>query len=299
MVHWIAESVGAEDHRRGEYADAVAAFDTDAFADLMADCGAAWVLFTTGHLQPHCPAPLAAWERAFPGQTTRRDLVADLISALARRGIRLMLYNSSHITWQAAGPDPRAGEAVHLAVLEEFGARYGDALAGWWFDGWGWIMENSPSVNARAFYAAAKVGHSGRLVACNFWTCVNLHPWSDYWAGEVVLPPPPMPGHTHYTEGPAVGQGRHLLLCLTPGWAHDKPGPFDPPRLADEALARCVLDERAAGGGVTINIAISREGRIGEASLAAMRRLRAAVHGRRNAPLGRLPMTSDSERPIP
>jgi len=276
MVHWVDESA-AMTPCRSSYEQAVAVFDVERFAQQMQDIGAGWVLFTVSHTQPHCPAPLASWERAFPGRTTRRDLIADLIAALNRRGIRLMLYVSSHVFLQQTGPDHAAAEAAHLAILEECGRRYGTALAGWWFDGWGWITENMPAINAECFYCAAKIGNPQRLVSCNFWTCVNLHPWSDFWAGEVVLPPPPMPGQRFYTTGPAVGQQRHLLLCLNQDWIYKGPSQVSRRLVSDEALIACIAQEQSLGGAVTINLAVSREGQIEPASMETMRRLRSGL----------------------
>jgi hypothetical protein len=48
---------------------------------MVAATGAGYVLFTVGHAEPYCPAPLKSWEKYHPGMTTRRDLIAELADA--------------------------------------------------------------------------------------------------------------------------------------------------------------------------------------------------------------------------
>ena len=57
MFHWTSQCVP----RQGEpksYQDAVASFDVDSFVEMVKETGAAYVVFTANHADPHFPAPL-------------------------------------------------------------------------------------------------------------------------------------------------------------------------------------------------------------------------------------------------
>ena len=79
------------------YPEAVNTFDVDAFAKLIGEIGAAYVIFTLNHAHPHCPAPIESWEAIHPGWTTRRDLIGDIADALEKRGIGFLLYINSPV----------------------------------------------------------------------------------------------------------------------------------------------------------------------------------------------------------
>ena len=67
MFHWTSQSIG-KDGTNKPYAQAVDDFDVDRFAEMVQSTGAGYVLFTVGHAQPYCPAPLTSWEKIFSGQ---------------------------------------------------------------------------------------------------------------------------------------------------------------------------------------------------------------------------------------
>jgi len=84
-------------------------FDVDAFADTIAQTGASWVCFTTSHGAHYWPGPSEAIDGIMPGRTCKRDLIRDLIDALEKHDIRLMLYY--HFGW---GPNDNWSEAVGM-----------------------------------------------------------------------------------------------------------------------------------------------------------------------------------------
>jgi hypothetical protein len=126
---------------RKPYPEAVNAFEVDAFAKLVGEMGAAYVIFTLNHAHPHCPAPIQSWEAIHPGWTTKRDLIGDIEGALEKRGIRLILYINSPVLTNFG----KTGETglyeltfseeqfteIHKNVLSEIGSRYGEKLAGY------------------------------------------------------------------------------------------------------------------------------------------------------------------------
>jgi len=145
MFHWT-DLTQPRDGMKKPYPEAVNAFDVDAFAMLMGEIGAAYVIFTLNHAHPHCPAPIHAWETVHPGWTTKRDLIGDIAGSLEKRGIRLILYINSPVLTNFG----KTGETglyeltfseeqfteIHKNVLSEIGSRYGEKLAGYWFDSW-------------------------------------------------------------------------------------------------------------------------------------------------------------------
>ena len=91
MFHWTSQSIGTDGTIK-PFAQAVADFPLRQFVEMVEATGAGYVLFTVGHAQPYCPAPLASWEKYHPGKTTKRDLVAEMAQALNAKGIKLMCY---------------------------------------------------------------------------------------------------------------------------------------------------------------------------------------------------------------
>jgi hypothetical protein len=83
MFHWTSQSIG-RDGTNKPFAQAVADFPVDRFVEMVEATGAGYVLFTVGHAQPYCPAPLSSWEKYFPSKTT--STFALFSSAGTKRG---------------------------------------------------------------------------------------------------------------------------------------------------------------------------------------------------------------------
>src|SRR5258708_14422779 len=94
MFHWT-DFTQPRDGKKKAYKDAVDAFDVKAFANMVEEMGAGYVVFTLNHAHPHCAAPIQSWEAIHPGWTTRRDLLGELADALEARNIRFLLYINS------------------------------------------------------------------------------------------------------------------------------------------------------------------------------------------------------------
>jgi len=103
MFHWT-DFTQPRDGIKKSYPDAVDAFGVNAFASLLEEMGAGYVIFTLNHAHPHCPAPIHSWEAVHPGWTTRRDLIGDIAGALEKRRIRLILYINSRCIDHLARP---------------------------------------------------------------------------------------------------------------------------------------------------------------------------------------------------
>src|SRR6266478_2199026 len=152
-------------------------------------------VFTLNHAHPLCAAPIQSWEAIHSGWTTRRDLIGDLADALEARSIRFLLYINSPILTKLGNIGPTGlyqltfseeqFAEIHRDVLGEIGARYGERLAGYWFDSWYQSLAAYPDVPIDTVYCACKVGNPSRITCFNFWIFPVLTPYQDYWAGEL------------------------------------------------------------------------------------------------------------------
>ena len=285
MFHWT-DFTQPRDGMKKPYPEAVNAFDVDAFAKLIGEIGAAYVIFTLNHAHPHCPAPIQSWEAIHPGSTTRRDLIGDIADALEKRGIRLLLYiNSPVLTmlgqigttglYELTCSEEQFTE-IHKNVLSEIGSRYRDKLAGYWFDSWYQSLAAYPDVPIEAIYRSCKVGNPGRITAFNFWIFPVLTPWQDYWAGELNALQNPFESR-YVQRGAGTGFQAHGMVTMLPSWVHSEAGPIPPPQFSTEDLIAHVKANMEHQAVTTINIGIYQDGTIEQSSLDMMRQLRRAI----------------------
>ena len=173
----------------GEYQKRVDSFDVDAFVEKVVEIGASWVCFTCAHGAQNWPGPNKTIDQLKPGFTCKRDLIRELIDALAKHDIRLMLYyNANSGMKQLYGdlygdgdtPDPTGYFNFLESLFREVSLRYGEDLAttAGYVDDCGWkVYQYDPPWErlARAIKAGnpnAPVGFSQNLFA-------NLTPFSD------------------------------------------------------------------------------------------------------------------------
>jgi hypothetical protein len=285
MFHWTDFTQPREGTKK-LYPDAVDAFDVNAFASLLEEMGAGYVIFTLNHAHPHCPAPIQAWESVHPGWTTRRDLIGDIAGALEKRGIRLILYINSPVltnfgkTGETGLYDLSFSEEqfteIHKNVLSEIGSRYRHKLAGYWFDSWYQSLAAYPDVPIEAIYHYCKEGNPGRITAFNFWIFPVLTPWQDYWAGELNSLQNPFESR-YIQTGAGNGFQAHGMLSMLPSWVHSEAGPIPPPQFGAEDLIAYVKANMEHQAVTTINIGIYQDGAIEQSSLAMMRQLRRTI----------------------
>ena len=234
MVHWTRESMPLRGDRK-PYNQAVADFDVEAFAGQMEQTGAGFVVFTTSHAFQYFPAPLASLDKILPGRTTKRDLVADLAEALRKRGMKLFLYYHlgaiNDAAWlKASGfweTDTSRFFNNWQAIISEAGERYGEKLAGWWFDD-GATSYYYRSAPWEKLNSAAKAGFPQRLVGFNPWELNSPTEFQDFFTGEGFQDPQ---GYNRLLTPAANGrypsgthQGLQVSACLITerDWAHTR-----------------------------------------------------------------------------
>ena len=272
-------------------------FDVNRFADAMAEAGAGYVIFTTHQRTRFLIAPNAAFNRITgykPGEAcATRDLIEDLYQALHKHNIPLMLY------WTGNGPsaDPQANAAMGwqapiakewlakwAEITEEYAVRYGDKVAGWWVDGCyfkhGNLQYDDEKLGILA--RALKAGNAKRIIGLN--PGVELTAYSrheDFTAGE----------QNSFHELPAQrwlsGEQWHVLSYL----GADRPGNYlaagwgEPGvRYPKQELAEYIAAANQAGGVVSIDVLLYRDGGIDRSQLEVLKSLRPALAALKSKP---------------
>ena len=281
MFHWTSQSVQPGGTIK-PYEDAVNEFDVERFADMIEETGAGYMLLTIGHAESYCPAPIESWERVHPGHTTQRDLIEEIALALREKNIRLLCYMNGPLGFKFPRNGPPTDEQNNAFVenytdiLTEIGNRYGDKIAGYWFDSWYRIFESYPEFPFQHFFEVAKTGNSQRLICLNPWIYPDVTPWQDYWSGETQDPIAP-PVNGYMTGGPSPHLPSQVLLTMEQyQWVQKKPE-VDDPKFTSEELGAYIIKCMDNGGAVTINLAIHQDGTVGGKALEVMREVKELV----------------------
>lgn len=300
FVHYLNELQNnpAALHSLGQstsWNECVGAFDADRFAESVHQSGAGYAIFTTHQRTRFLIAPNRAFTEVTgyaPGEAcSTRDLIADLATALARYNIPLMLY------WTGNGPSADAQANARMgwktpiddrwlekwcSVAEEYGLRYGEKIAGYWVDG---CYQKHGGLNYQdaqlaRLVRALKTGNPKRIVALN--PGVELSAYSrheDFTAGE-------QNSFALYPDSSALnGEQWHILSFLgqmrpdnylAAGWG--EPGVRYPaPELADY-----IDTVNAAGGVVSIDVMLYRDGSLDRSQLETLRRIRPLLQQLKN-----------------
>ena len=277
------------------FQEAVRRFDVNRFLDSVAASGADYLLFTATHALQMLPAPHAVVDRLLPGRTCRRDLIAELASGAANRGLHFLLYYNHSCNgkddpeWREAvgynngpGLDPFAERILEIVLV--MGQRYGPAVKAWWFDSSYSVDNRGPLCFTstdlgtwrypwQRHTAAAKAGYPDRLVTYNAGIgetfLYTTH--QDYWAGEMAELDRPPSGR--FLSGSGL-QWHGWTTLDTPHWVHTEPdADIPPPRFPDDELATFLAQCRRCRCPMTFNVGIYQDGTMAEASLQQLRRL--------------------------
>lgn len=272
-------------------------FDVQALAEQVHAAGAGYLVLTLGQNSGFFNAPNAAYDRRTgyaPGERcAERDLPLDLARALAAKRIRLMLY----LPCQTPNGDARAQRAFGLRegpqdqpidvefaarwseVIQEWSDRYGENVAGWWFDG-AYDHVGFNEAIAAIYARAAKHGNPKAIVTFNPGVKVIRHTEAeDYTAGELNDPFPNLP-----TARWVNGSQWHALTYLGSNW-----GQRDT-RFAAERWASWVRAVTRQGGVVTLDVGPNYDpgaapvGAIAAPQLEQLKVLKAALSGPATVP---------------
>lgn len=286
MFHWTSDTVPRHGSPK-PYTEAVRDFDLQTFVAQVVQTGARFVTLTTSHGSMHFPAPLDALDRVLLGRTVARDLVGELAAALGRHGIRLILYyhlgSNADKPWQAASgfwkTDTSEFWRNWTAVITEVGERYGDKLAGWWFDD-GTANYYYRSAPWQRLARAAKAGNPQRLICFNPWILPPATEFQDYLAGEGFTDPT-VKGWLKAGDGGRISGGAYAglqassALVMEGGWLHTKRDTqIGAPRYTIEKAADLMRRFSALENILIFNLEIYQEGTMSPASVEVLRAAR-------------------------
>ena len=85
----------------------------------------------------------------------KRDLIAEMAQALNAKGIKLMCYFPAHVIGRYPKASSQEFSRMTTDIVREFGERYGDKVAGYWFDGFYQCFEKYPDFSFRDFFCAS------------------------------------------------------------------------------------------------------------------------------------------------
>lgn len=284
MVHWTKQSMPLAGDAK-PYDQAVADFDVEKFADDMKSTGAGFVVFTTSHAFQFFPGPNKAIDAILPGRAAKRDLPMDLADALAKRGMRLFLYfhlgAHDDADWlRASGfwdTDTTPFFRNWRAIITEAGERYGDKLAGWWFDD-GSTNYYYRSAPWESLAKAAKAGNPRRLVSFNAWEMNNPTAFHDYCTGEACYDPRGIDGLLRpgdkgfYPSGTHAGLQASACLIADANWVHAAPNtPPSRPRWNTDQLTDLLKGFIEHRNVPIFNLEITQDGHLSPESIAVFR----------------------------
>jgi lysophospholipase L1-like esterase len=269
-------------------------FDVTHLARQLETLGARYFVLTLGQNSGFFNAPNAAYDRVTgyaPGaRCAARDLPLDLHRVLQPQGIRLMLYlpcqtpNQDARAQRAFGlPEGKRDQPIDLEfapkwaqVIREWSDRYGDKVAGWWFDG-GYQGVKFDEAIARVYAEAARHGNPNAIVTFNPGVrLIHYTQAEDYTAGELNEPFDTIPA-SRWVEGSQW----HALTYLGSRWsARDT-------RYPAERWAKWVSAVVAKGGAVTLDMGPNwnpQAGPIGALAPAQMEQVQAVREALKGGP---------------
>lgn len=302
FVHWspLIYPLYGGTKLRDNYQEMVENFDAEAFADVVAQTGASWVCLTTSHGGHYWPGPNKTIDRILPGRSCQRDLIRDLIDALADHNIRLMLYY--HFGWAETG-DPEWAKAIGMT----------DQDPQRWF---GNIESLFREVSLR--YGKDLVSTAAYIDDCGFIAYQYDPPW-ELWARAIKAGNPNAPIGFSQSWGPVVSpfgefqmtDGGGRLPTLAPSHLFKKQGQFESlyraswfnmdgwvrsktikkgiisngPKLAAEQYIQCFKNLDQADVPATINLVITadvtrKQPFFNPECVEVMRKVRIAVKGK-------------------
>lgn len=252
----------------------VSEFDVEAMATRLAQAGAGHYQISIGQNSGYYLAPNTTYDKLVgtsPSKCSQRDLVADLYGPLHQRDIKLMVYLPSGapgqdkaacaaLNWER-GPYPNSAfQTKWERVIADWSRRWGEKVAGWWFDGCYWanaMYRSTMPPNFFTFAAAARAGNRDSAVAFNpgvIYRLIGLSPDQDFIAGEID---DPEKVNVHYpAEGTVDGVQIHMLSFLGTKWGMGEP------RFPTEKVIEYTKKVRDYGGSVTWDVPVELDGSI-------------------------------------
>jgi Alpha-L-fucosidase len=266
-------------------------FDVESLARQLQSAGVRYYQITIGQNSGYYLAPNPVYDRITgitPSRCSRRDLVADLYTALGKRGIKLMVYLPSGapgqdsaadaaLNWQN-GPHPNKDfQRKWEQVIRYWSQRWGKKVSGWWFDGCYFpnsMYRSTEPPNFASFAAAARAGNPDAALSFNpgvVYRMLSITPHEDFIAGEIDKPE--LVTIRRQEDGKVDGARLHMLSYLGETW-----GRGSSPRFNNEQVIGYTRKIVNAGGAVTWDVPLELNGTISQPFLDQLNALGKAIH---------------------
>lgn len=292
LADWIARTENIE-MNVDQWNKLIDAFNVEGLAEQVRSVGAGYYIITIGQNSGYYLAPNPTYDRLtgiIPTKCSRRDLVADLSAALSKRNIKLIVYLPSGapagdrvarqaLQWQDGGSGRnRDFQLKWEKVIADWSRRWGDKIAGWWFDGCYWPntmyrFEEAP--NFATFAAAARAGNPDNIVAFNPGVVdriISVTPHEDYSAGEINDPDRLMIRRS--VRGLMDGTQVHVLSYLGETWGRGAP------RFREEKIVQWSCQVVKSGGAITWDVPILKDGLMSDEFIQQLKNIGMAVISR-------------------
>ena len=290
MFHWTSQSKPRNGAPK-PYCDAVHDFNVEQFADMAAQMGAGFVVFTTSHAGFYFPGPNPVIDSVLPGRTCSRDLIGDLANALGKHNINLELYfhpgHDDAPWWERTHfrDDKAAYFDLWCRIISQIGRQYGNRITGFWFDdgAFTYYPFNAPW---RKMTAAAKTGNPQRVITYNSWILPRLNDYYEVFGGENAFSAKmiqgdgylPVGGTGRFTGGPQEGLQGQITTIVNGDWGHFKMDtPIDPPHDSTVDMIQKIRDSMARRNVPLLDVEVYQDGTISPETLQMFKEIRHAI----------------------
>ena len=279
-------------------------FDLDGFITLVEESGAAYVVWSITWGNQYISAPIKSLDAIIAGRTTSRDLLGEMTDRLHEKGVKLIFYyhygyecyHSQDTDWlKAAGGMDADKTKLYtnvMSIISEIGARYGDQLDGWWFDGGARYLnchfdgssakDGILTAPLKAFTAAARSGNPERIIAYNSWIKPRITEYQDYYGGEgrTAFNPAELTNGV-FKAGRQQGLQAHGCFILERRWGHiDENSPIVKPKFNVKQLTGFMKRAQQNRYPLSINLEMYEDGSVSPESYALLKELKTAIRGK-------------------
>ena len=270
-------------------------FNVESFADMCAETGAGYVVWSATWMTYYFPAPIKAIDDILPGRTCSRDLIGELADALNKRGMKLILYYHLGRWWARDGVSQHGWAKNGLSqddqnlfvdsfcsITTEVGMRYGKKLAGWLIDD-GMIYYPAP---LEQMGKALKAGNAERLISHSSYVMPRFTEFQDYFFGEGNekgnYGAGPKSGDGIIAIGPAKGlQGFACFILDGPDWGiYEAETKINPPQFTRDQITALVNNALERKLALSFNLLMYEDGSVSPESLEMMKYVRTIVRGK-------------------
>jgi F5/8 type C domain/Alpha-L-fucosidase len=283
----------------GTWDKMVSNFDVSKFAKDVAATGAKYLIFSVGQTSGYYTSPSSVFMKVTNTKlgeySPRRDLVKDVAIKLKSYNIPVIVYLAAEgprsappkITNTFPAKNDRAdadNRATLNAMVKEWSLRWKKNVAGWWLDGcYPWVtgLNNTPEgeKNVGILIDSTKVGNKNAISTCNpsigIFKATTIK--QDYMAGEEAY------FHRYPRNRFILYNGKkiqwHVMSFLGEDWSGSGSS-----RYSKRYLAEYITGVNQHGGVVTIDMAVSPNGRIVKNQLKQMSEVKEMIRNYQRLP---------------